>query len=159
MSTLSFKDLTLNSEFYYRGKYYIKTSELGMFGGYLNAIRLSDKAPVHFPLDTHVSIKRKNTRTSMLSSLFSRFWADDNGFLVSSEMSLISGVITLGVLGGMIKFRDTTLDNFDDITNSIKGVTAQFAPSQGRRQSVKQERLQDQPNTNGVACQCNNICP
>jgi hypothetical protein len=162
MPTLSFKEIPLNTKFYIDGVFYTKTSELGMFGGFLNATRLHDNIPVHFPLSTQVSIyKRKNTRTTMLSSLFSKFWNDDGGFLVSSEMSLISGVVTLGILGGMVKFRDTTLDNFDDMVRVTQNITQQFAPFDGRRQTVNQERRQGQESihTNGVACQCNNICP
>lgn len=162
MPTLSFKDCPLNQTFYVNGTYYSKTSELGMFGGFLNATRLSDNIPVHFSLHTQVFIKRKNTRTSMLSSLFSKFWADDGGFLVSSEMSLISGVVTLGILGGMVKFRDTTLDNFDDMVRATQNITQQFAPLNRREpQPVKQERMRGQEpiNTVGTACQCNNICP
>jgi Flp pilus assembly pilin Flp len=40
-----------------------------------------------------------------MRKLFSQFWADDNGFIISVEMLFIAVILVIGIIGGLAALR------------------------------------------------------
>lgn len=114
------KDLQVGAFFTVYNKVFQKLEDIGYFAAFLNCKRIEDGVLCHVPLTTEIKVwKPKNTRTSMLN-LFKSFWADDAGYMLTTESVLITTVATLGVIGGLSGLRDATLGDMQEITNTMK---------------------------------------
>lgn len=73
---------------------------------------------------------------------FTQFWADERGFVVSSELVLIATIVVIGLLAGLTTLRDQVALEMGDMANAIgavrqgysySGVTAHTSSTAGAR--------------------------
>lgn len=60
-------------------------------------------------------------------SLVARFWSDDQGFVVSSELILIATVIVLGAVVGLSTFREQLVQELGDAALGIGALDQSYS--------------------------------
>lgn len=82
------------------------------------------------------------TRSASEMKTFTRFWADECGFVVSSELVLIATIAVIGLTAGLTTLRDQVAQEMGDVAQSISvsnqsysfsGVTGHSGSSAGSR--------------------------
>lgn len=61
--------------------------------------------------------------------IFTQFWADERGFVVSSELVLIATIVVIGLLAGLTTLRDQVAQGMGDVANSIGSATQSYSYS------------------------------
>jgi Flp pilus assembly pilin Flp len=59
--------------------------------------------------------------------LLSRLWADEAGFVVSSELVLIATVMVVGLLAGMTTVRDQVMQELADVADAVSEIDQSYA--------------------------------
>lgn len=62
-----------------------------------------------------------------LKSLWTRFWNDDCGSILSTEYMLLGSVVTLGSIGGLRAMRDASVAEMKSMGNDIRAVRQYYA--------------------------------
>lgn len=57
---------------------------------------------------------------------FGRFWADECGFVVSSELVLIATIAVVGLLAGLTTLRDQVSEELGDTASAFKVVNQSY---------------------------------
>lgn len=60
-------------------------------------------------------------------NMLSRLWADEAGFIVSSELVLIATIAVVGLIAGLTTLRDQVLQELADTANSISNVNQSYS--------------------------------
>lgn len=58
---------------------------------------------------------------------FTQFWADERGFVVSSELVLIATIVVIGLLAGLTTLRDQVALEMGDVANAIGQVNESYS--------------------------------
>ncbi len=61
--------------------------------------------------------------------LLSRLWADEAGFVVSSELVLIATVMVVGLLAGMTTVRDQVVQELGDVADMVSEIDQSYSYS------------------------------
>ena len=61
--------------------------------------------------------------------LLSRLWADEAGFVVSSELVLIATVMVVGLLTGMTTVRDQVVQELADVADAVSEIDQSYSYS------------------------------
>jgi len=56
-----------------------------------------------------------------------RFWQDDAGFLVSTELVLVSTILVIGILIGQATLRDAVISELADSAESINNINQSYS--------------------------------
>ncbi len=59
--------------------------------------------------------------------LLSRLWADEVGFVVSSELVLIATVMVVGLLTGMATVRDQVVQELADVADAVSEIDQSYS--------------------------------
>lgn len=59
--------------------------------------------------------------------LFQRLWADEAGFVVSSELVLIATVVVVGMLVGLATVRDQVVQELGDVADAISEINQSYS--------------------------------
>ena len=59
--------------------------------------------------------------------VFSRLWADEAGFILSSESVLIATVVVIGLLGGLTSVRDQVVQELGDVGAAIAALNQSYS--------------------------------
>ncbi len=105
----------------------------------------------------------------MNSLVWRRFWADEAGFIVSSELVLIATIVVIGLIAGLAAVRDAVVGELADVGAAIGEVNQSysFGAITGHCSSVSGSIFSDQfdfcelPGNNDIAtiaAQCIQIC-
>lgn len=62
-----------------------------------------------------------------MNSLFSRFCHDECGFVVSSELVLVSSIAVTGMIVGLVEVRDSMTAELDDLSDSIGSINQSYS--------------------------------
>ena len=101
--------------------------------------------------------------------LLSRLWADEAGFVVSSELVLVATVMVVGLLVGMTTVRDQVVQELGDMADAISeidqsysysSVTGHTSSTAGSLFNDTEDNCDVDGNDNmgaGVSAQCINI--
>ena len=71
----------------------------------------------------HVLVLRKGK----VMKLLSRLWADEAGFIVSSELVLVATVMVIGMLVGMTTVRDQVVQELGDVADAISEIDQSYS--------------------------------
>ena len=52
--------------------------------------------------------------------MLNRFWSDEAGFIVSTELILIATILVIGMLVGLVSVRDQVVQELADVAEAIK---------------------------------------
>ena len=61
--------------------------------------------------------------------LLSRLWADEAGFVVSSELVLIATVMVVGLLAGLTTVRDQVVQELADVADAVSEIDQSYSYS------------------------------
>lgn len=61
-----------------------------------------------------------------LRQLAARFWSDESGFVISSELVVLSTLLTIGVISGLTAMRDGVVQEFGDGSQALNGVQQSY---------------------------------
>ncbi len=56
-----------------------------------------------------------------------RFWNDEAGFIVSSELILIATVLVIGLLAGLVTIRDQVVQELGDVADAISEINQSYS--------------------------------
>ena len=59
--------------------------------------------------------------------LFARLWADEAGFVVSSELFLIATVMVVGLLAGLTTVRDQVVQELADVADAVSEIDQSYS--------------------------------
>ncbi len=59
--------------------------------------------------------------------LLSRLWADEAGFVVSSELVLIATVMVIGLLAGLTTVRDQVVQELADVADAVSEIDQSYS--------------------------------
>lgn len=100
---------------------------------------------------------------------FTQFWADERGFVVSSELVLIATIVVIGLLAGLTTLRDQVALEMGDFAGSIGNVKQSYSYSgvTGHTSSVAGSGFADTrdfceqvlTDDNGVSRKLNSVVP
>lgn len=62
-----------------------------------------------------------------MKNLLSRFWADDAGFVISSELVLVATILVIGLITGLTSVRDQVVQELGDVAGAISQVNQSYA--------------------------------
>lgn len=60
-------------------------------------------------------------------TLFHRLWADEGGFIVSTELMIIATVLVIGMLVGLVSIRDQIVAELADVAGAISQFDQSFS--------------------------------
>ena len=60
-------------------------------------------------------------------NLFQRLWADEAGFVVSSELILIATVLVVGLLVGLATVREQIVQELGDVADAISEINQSYS--------------------------------
>ena len=63
------------------------------------------------------------------NTMLKKFWADEAGFLVSSELVLIATMLVLGLLVGLNTLRNSITSELDDVADAIGNINQDYSYS------------------------------
>jgi Flp pilus assembly pilin Flp len=73
------------------------------------------------------SFQRWNTEKGEEMKMLSRLWADEAGFVVSSELVLIATLAVIGLIAGLQTVRDQVLQELADTANAVSNVNQSYS--------------------------------
>lgn len=90
--------------------------------------------------------------------MLKRFWNDQNGAVVSSELALVGTVVVIGMVTGLANLRDTVTSELADTAQAIGGINQSYqvqgisspSASVGSSQFVDQSEVQNGNNQHRV---------
>lgn len=101
-------------------------------------------------------------------SLLARFWKDEDGFVVSSELVLIATILVLGLIVGLASVRDQLVQELGDVAAAIATLNQSYSFSAvlGHHSSTAGSVFLDrtdscdgiEPDNPGVPAVCITIC-
>lgn len=56
-----------------------------------------------------------------------KLWKDEAGFVVSSELVLISTVLVIGLLAGLVTLRDQVVQELGDVASAISDINQSYS--------------------------------
>ena len=59
--------------------------------------------------------------------LLSRLWADEAGFVVSSELVLIATIAVIGMIAGLTTLRDQVVQEVGDVADAISSINQSYS--------------------------------
>jgi Flp pilus assembly pilin Flp len=59
--------------------------------------------------------------------LVSRFWMDDAGFVISTELVLVAVLLVLGLITGLATLRDQVVQELGDVAAAISEINQSFS--------------------------------
>lgn len=62
-----------------------------------------------------------------MKNLLSRFWQDDAGFVISSELVLVATILVIGLIAGLTSVRDQVTQELGDVAGAISQVNQSYA--------------------------------
>ncbi|MBI1346598.1 hypothetical protein GC163_09950 [bacterium] len=106
-----------------------------------------------------------------MKSLCKRLWRDENGFVVSTELILISTVTVIGLIVGLTTVRDVVVIELADVADAISEIDQSYSYGQirghcgstagvrfhDRADFCENRRAEDDQNPRGGA-QCITLC-
>lgn len=60
-------------------------------------------------------------------NLVRRFWADDAGFVVSTELALIATILVIGLIVGLTTIRDQVVQELADIAGMVSQLNQSYS--------------------------------
>jgi hypothetical protein len=63
----------------------------------------------------------------MLSSTIKRLWDDESGFVVSSDLILVSSILVLGLLVGLVSLRDLIVQELGDVAMAVGNLNQSYS--------------------------------
>lgn len=60
-------------------------------------------------------------------NLLNRFWSDEAGFVVSTELILIATILVIGMLVGLVSVRDQVVQELADVAEAISDIDQSYA--------------------------------
>ena len=72
---------------------------------------------------------RSKFRKGHVMKLLSRLWADEAGFVVSSELVLIATVMVVGMLAGLTTIRDQVVQELADVADAVSEIDQSYSYS------------------------------
>ena len=58
--------------------------------------------------------------------MLNRFWSDEAGFIVSTELILIATILVIGMLVGLVSVRDQVVQELADVAEAISDVDQSY---------------------------------
>jgi hypothetical protein len=106
-----------------------------------------------------------------MHSMFLQLWADDDGFIVSTELVLISTITVIGMIVGLTTVRDVVVIELADVADAISEIDQSYSYGQirghcgstagtnfeDRADFCEDRRSEDDQNPRGGA-QCVTLC-
>jgi Flp pilus assembly pilin Flp len=68
----------------------------------------------------------KSERRSIMKNLLSRFWRDEAGFVISSELVLVATILVIGMITGLTAVRDGVVQELGDVGQAIGAVDQDY---------------------------------
>jgi len=62
-------------------------------------------------------------------TMLSRFWQDEAGFVVSSELVLIATLVVLGLVAGLTEVRNGVVQELGDLASTFGSINQQYSYS------------------------------
>lgn len=63
----------------------------------------------------------------MLSSTAKKLWGDESGFIVSTDLILISSILVIGLLVGLVSVRDQIVQEFGDMAVAVGNLNQSYS--------------------------------
>ena len=75
-----------------------------------------------------------------------RMWADDAGFVVAAELTLVAAILVIGLLVGLVSVRDQMIQELGDVAAAVTSLNMgySFAGITGHTSSVAGSEFVDQ---------------
>jgi len=61
-----------------------------------------------------------------MKNLLTRFWRDDAGFVVSSELVLVATILVIGMIAGLTTLRDGVVQELGDVASAFGAVSQTY---------------------------------
>ena len=58
--------------------------------------------------------------------MLNRFWSDEAGFIVSTELILIATILVIGMLVGLVSVRDQVVQELADVAEAISDIDQSY---------------------------------
>lgn len=62
-------------------------------------------------------------------NMFTRFWQDEAGFVVSSELVLVATILVIGMTTGLATIRNAVVQELGDVAGSLGNINQSFTYS------------------------------
>ncbi len=59
--------------------------------------------------------------------MIQRLWSDDAGFVVTSELTLVSAILVIGLLVGLVSVRDQVMQELGDLAAAITSTNQSYS--------------------------------
>jgi hypothetical protein len=63
----------------------------------------------------------------MLNSTARRLWGDESGFIVSTDLILISSILVIGLLVGLVSLRDQIVQELGDVAVAVGNLNQSYS--------------------------------
>lgn len=82
-----------------------------------------------------------------MRNIFTRLWADDAGFVVSTELVLASTLLVVGITIGQVTLRDAVISELADTASAINSINQSYSYTSvtGHSSSVAGSDFTDAP--------------
>ncbi len=82
-----------------------------------------------------------------MRSILQKLWRSTGGFVVSTELVLVTSILTIGVLAGLTSIRDQIVAEMTDVSVMIRGLNQSYSigGQVGRNSSTNGSSFIDQP--------------
>lgn len=60
-------------------------------------------------------------------NLFHRFWSDEAGFVVSTELALVATILVIGLIVGLTSIRDQVVQELADIAGMVSQLNQSYS--------------------------------
>ncbi len=62
-----------------------------------------------------------------MKKLLSRFWRDEAGFVISSELVLVATILVIGMIAGLNTVKDQVVQELGDVASAVSNVNQSYA--------------------------------
>jgi Flp pilus assembly pilin Flp len=73
----------------------------------------------------------------MLRNLFVRLWKDESGAVIATEYLMLGSIVALGSAAGMAEMRDSVIDEYKELGQSIRGTRQSYSAPAHRGGAAK----------------------
>jgi hypothetical protein len=63
----------------------------------------------------------------MLNSIARKLWSDESGFIVSTDLILISSILVIGLLVGLVTLRDQIVQELGDVAVAVGNMNQSYS--------------------------------
>jgi hypothetical protein len=63
----------------------------------------------------------------MLKSITEKLWGDESGFIVSTDLLLISSILVIGLLVGLVSLRDQIVQELGDVAVAVGNLNQSYS--------------------------------